>query len=469
MDILLFNSETKTKEIFHPLHPKKVLMYTCGPTVYNFAHIGNFRTYVFEDLLKRMLKFFGYNVYQVMNITDVDDKTIKGALAEKVSLHTFTEKYTQAFFEDLLTLGIDKADKYPKATDYIPQMVEMIETLVGQQVAYVSSDHNVYFNIRKFDKYGRLSHLCLDELKEGASNRVNLDEYEREMASDFVLWKAYDPKRDGDIYWDSPFGKGRPGWHIECSAMAISLLGESIDIHCGGVDNIFPHHENEIAQSECVTKKRFVTYWLHAQHLVVDGKKMSKSLGNFFTLRDLLQKNFSGSVIRFALLQTHYRNKLNFTFQGLEAAKQSLLRLKDFIDRLKGIEQQDSEDIETLLNTTYDLFASAIADDLNISLSLATIFDLLRVMNGLMDENKIGVNAAKATLSLLQKFDAVLHILPFTTEQDFIPKEVFAALEERTQARKNKDFKLADFYRDTIEKMGYIIEDTKEGPKLKKQ
>ncbi|MCB1073997.1 MAG: cysteine--tRNA ligase, partial [Simkania sp.] len=331
MTLHIYNTESREKEpITLAPHKKEIALYTCGPTVYNFAHIGNFRTYVFEDLFRRTLEFFGLKVKQVMNLTDVDDKTIKGALEKRVSLDEFTQFYKRAFFEDLKTLGIQKAHLYPSAIDYIPQMIAMIQHLIKKGLAYKGKEGSVYFSIRHFPAYGKLSHLCLSELKAGASERVTTDEYEKESIADFVLWKGYDPERDGDIYWESPFGKGRPGWHIECSAMATELLGETIDIHMGGVDNIFPHHENEIAQSEGCSGKMFSRYWVHAEHLIVNGKKMSKSLGNFFTLRDLLDKGYSGTEVRYLLLSTHYRTQLNFTLEGLNAARQSLQRLEDF-------------------------------------------------------------------------------------------------------------------------------------------
>ena len=338
MPLKFYNTALRQKETFVPLEGRHVRMYTCGPTVYNFAHIGNFRTYVFEDLLRRTLKFFGYQVTQVMNLTDVDDKTIKGAIANKVSLDAFTEPFKEAFFEDLKTLRIEPVEHYPAATDYIPEMIAMIEELLQKGIAYAGGDGSIYYAIQKFPRYGCLSHLHLEELQAGASERVANDEYEKDNVADFVLWKSYDPERDGEIYWESPFGPGRPGWHLECSAMAMKILGETIDIHVGGIDNMFPHHENEIAQSEACSGKPFVKLWMHAEHLVVDHKKMSKSLGNFYTLRDLLAKGYTGTQVRYLLLQTHYKTQLNFTFQGLDGAKSALQRLNDFIQRLNEIE-----------------------------------------------------------------------------------------------------------------------------------
>nr|NGX45959.1 Cysteine--tRNA ligase [Chlamydiota bacterium] len=326
LHLKLWNTETRTKEAVIPIEGHKIRLYTCGPTVYNYAHIGNFRTYVFEDLLRRSLKFFGMEVEQVMNLTDIEDKIIAGALHESKQLEEYTEPYIAAFFDDLKTLGVERVEHYPRATDYIPHMIEIIEALMEKGVAYRGADESIYFSINHFPSYGRLSQLNLEELKSGASQRVGTDEYDKENVADFTLWKAYDPKRDWEILWESPFGKGRPGWHIECSAMGMSILGETIDIHVGGVDNIFPHHENEIAQSEAYSGKQFVRHWLHSDHLLVEGKKMSKSLGNFYTLRDLIEKGYSGRVVRLLLLQTHYRTQLNFTLQGLDAAASSLER-----------------------------------------------------------------------------------------------------------------------------------------------
>lgn len=337
MGLRLYNTESRQKEEIVSRGRKPLCLYTCGPTVYNFAHIGNFRTYVFEDLLRRSLLFFGFHVKQVMNLTDVDDKTIRGATELGVSLEEFTRPYIDAFFEDLDTLNIQRVEHYPAATEYIAEMITLIQGLMDKGVAYRGQEGSIYFAIDRFPSYGRLSHLQMEDLKAGASQAVSLDEYEKENACDFVLWKAYDPARDGKIYWESPFGPGRPGWHTECSAMALKLLGESVDIHVGGVDNIFPHHENEIAQSESFSCCRFVRYWLHAEHLLVDHKKMSKSLGNFYTLRDLVKKGYSGKEVRYLLLQTHYRTQLNFTFAGLEAARTVRQRFADFIRRLEEI------------------------------------------------------------------------------------------------------------------------------------
>lgn len=467
----VFNTESREKEVVQPLKDNHIRMYTCGPTVYNYAHIGNFRTYVFEDLLRRTIKFFGMKITQVMNLTDVDDKTIKGAIANNVTLDEFTKTFKDAFFEDLKTLNIEPVEHYPAATDYIQEMIVMIEGLLESKVAYLGGDGSIYFAISKFPRYGCLSHIHLDELQVGGSNRVNADEYEKDHVADFVLWKSYDETRDGKIYWESPFGKGRPGWHLECSAMAMNILGEEIDIHVGGVDNMFPHHENEIAQSEAYSHKRFSKVWMHSEHLVVDGKKMSKSLGNFFSLRDLLNKGFNGRQVRYMLLQAHYKTQLNFTFTGLDSVAQTLRRLDDFVYRMQDIQKKSikqDEKIAPILDKTLDAFQAALGDDLNIAVSLAAIFDLIRDVNARADRDDISSTDAAKVIDLFKKMDAVLGIFCFEKEAELIPIELQEALEKRIQARKDKDFKQSDLLRDQILKAGYIIEDTAAGPKLKK-
>jgi cysteinyl-tRNA synthetase len=472
IQLKLFNTLNRRKEALIPMKGNQVLMYTCGPTIYNFAHIGNFRTYIFEDLLRRTIKFFGMDVNQAMNLTDIDDKTIAGAIAQKVSLSEFTNRFKDAFFEDLHTLNIEKVEHYPAATEFIPQMIELIEKLIDKGVAYKGGDGSIYFAIDKFPHYGCLSHFKLEDLKAGASKRVSADEYDKESAADFVLWKKYDPQRDGDIFWESPFGKGRPGWHLECSAMAMSILGETIDIHVGGVDNMFPHHENEIAQSEACTGKQFARLWMHSEHLIVDNKKMSKSLGNFYTLRNLLEKGFSGIQVRYMLLHTHYRTQLNFTFEGLEAVKSSLQRLQDFIRRLQEISadpaaNHEGDKWQAVISKVQLEFTNALADDLNISAALAAIFDFVREANALADAHELGPEGAKAMLQLLRKLDSVLGVLSFEPQEPEVPKHLQEALEQRLQARKDKNWALADNLRDLIINSGYLIEDTHAGARLK--
>lgn len=470
--LYLYNSETREKELFRPLHDNLVKMYTCGPTVYHFAHIGNFRTYVFEDILRRTLKFFGYQVDQVVNLTDVDDKTIRGAVDTNQSLLDFTQPYKNAFFVDLQTLGIERAENYPAATDYIPQMIDLIQKLLDKEIAYVSKDKSIYYAIEKCPHYGRLSHLKLEELKVGGGEaRVATDEYEKENVSDFVLWKAYDPQRDGHVFWNSPFGPGRPGWHIECSTMAMDLLGETIDIHAGAVDNIFPHHENEIAQSESCSGKQFVRYWLHSEHLIVNQKKMSKSLGNFYTLRDLLQKGANGMEARYMLMHIHYRTQLNFTFESLEGAKTSLSRLNDFVLRMQELADPSIESTQIAHETikqAFQHFCVALADDLNISVALAAVFDLMHEINILCEQNKLGPGDALEVLYVLREFNRVLGILNFEQEES-APPYLQEILERRELARKEKQWGLADQLREEIQAAGYFIEDTARGVRLKKK
>lgn len=462
----LYNTETRTKE---PVEGPSIRMYTCGPTVYNFAHIGNFRTYVFEDLLRRTLKFFHMHVTQAMNITDVEDKIIMTSLEKGLGLEEFTAPYIRGFFEDLKKLNVESAEFYPRATEFIPEMVKIVEKLLEKGIAYRGADGSIYFAIAKFPKYGRLSHLHLDELKVGASERLSADEYEKENASDFVLWKNYDPKRDGKVFWETSLGKGRPGWHIECSAMAMKVLGETIDIHVGGVDNIFPHHDNEIAQSEAYSGKKFVRHWLHCEHLLVDHKKMSKKLGNFYTLRDILAKGYDPLDVRYMLLHTHYRTQLNFTFEGLDGAAHARERLSDFILRLEEISQPENGGaIPALLEKTRIDFTAALADDLNISPALAALFELVRQANALCDAQKVGKDEAEKTLQLLHKLDTVLGCLPFKREEE-IPPEFTKLLEQREEARRTKNWALADACRDKILTAGFLIEDTPSGARLKRK
>lgn len=465
----LFNTESRHKEPFVPIQDNHARMYTCGPTVYNHAHIGNFRTYVFEDLLRRTIQFFGMQITQVMNLTDVDDKTIAGAIKNNVTLDEFTQPYKDAFFADLKTLNIQPAEHYPAATEYIQEMIAMIDTLLAKGFAYKGGDGSIYYAIREFPRYGCLSHFRLNELQAGASERVSSDEYDKDNVSDFVLWKAYDPTRDGKIFWESPYGPGRPGWHLECSAMAMKILGETIDIHVGGVDNMFPHHENEIAQSEACSGHQFVKLWMHSEHLIVDNKKMSKSLGNFFTLRDLLNKGFTGTQVRYMLLQTHYKTQLNFTLLGLEAVKGSLQRLQDFIQRLNEVDSQEEFGlIGPILARAYSDFSTSLADDLNISPALAAIFELVREVNVLCDAKKLGIGEAQDVLNLLKQFNEVLGVLSFEEHQESIPKDLEEALAQRIEARRQKDWARADTLRDLISSRGYVIEDTPQGARLKK-
>ncbi|MBM3284779.1 MAG: cysteine--tRNA ligase [Candidatus Aminicenantes bacterium] len=482
--IKFFNTLSGRKEEFKPLSPGEIKMYTCGPTVYDYAHIGNFRAYIFEDLLKRFLTFMGHKVTHVMNITDVDDKTIRGAASQGTTLDVFTRKYIDAFFEDIQTLRIAPADHYPRATEHIPDMVAIVKGLLEKGYAY-ERDGSYYFSIAKFPGYGKLSKIDLEGLQPG--QRVDADEYEKESIHDFALWKA---KKEGEPFWETEIGPGRPGWHIECSAMSSRYLGETFDIHCGGVDNIFPHHENEIAQSEALTGKTFVRYWLHCHHLVVDGEKMSKSKGNQYTLRDLLDRNADPIALRFLLLSTHYRKTLNFTFKALAQAESSLQRIRDFIYELttRPFEEGETRAAFRLIQQIRQRFIKGLSDDLSISVSLTALFDLIKRANILMAENKLRKKDAVAVLQCVQSLDEVLAVLesaeggvigkedlerlargekPETAKGIPLPEDILQKMGRRSRARAEKDFRLADEIRRDLLERGVILEDVREGVRWK--
>ena len=461
MPIKFYNTYSRQIEEFTPIAPPQVKLYTCGPTVYSYAHIGNFRAYVFEDLLHRHLEARGFQVQRVMNLTDVDDKTIRGSREAGISLFDFTAKFKRSFFEDLESLRIKRAQHFPAATEpeNLAKMIEMIERLIEQDIAYQAEDRSIYFRISRYSDYGKLAHLNLEELR--PSGRIQTDEYEKENIGDFALWKAWDEK-DGPIGWDAPWGRGRPGWHIECSAMATRLLGPELDIHCGGVDNIFPHHEAEIAQSECVNHKRFVRYWLHNAHLLVEGQKMSKSLGNFYTLRDLLNKGFSGRELRYALIRVNYRLPLNFTFDGLNEARQSLLRLDDWVHRLRDI-AGDADPAMDFAAANSEGFFEALDDDLNVSAALAQVFDQVRAANRAIDRSELTPAQAAA---LLRWWDRINQVLQLQEEEGSIPEYVCQLLKRRDAARKDKNWEESDALRAQIEALGWMVRDTKDGPKL---
>ena len=459
--IRFFNTLTRQKEPFKPIEAGKVGMYTCGPTVYDYAHIGNFRAFLFEDLLKRWLEYRGYKVTHVMNLTDVDDKTIRGSQKQQIPLRQYTEHYANAFFEDINALNVKAATHYPKATDHIPEMVTLIKTLIQKGYAYKSQDGSIYYAISKFKNYGKLSHINVQELQAGA--RVKTDEYTKEEAQDFALWKAWTPE-DGDVFWETELGKGRPGWHIECSAMSMRYLGETFDIHCGGIDNMFPHHENEIAQSEAATGKKFVNYWLHNEHLQVEGRKMAKKLGNFYTLRDLLGKGYDPIAIRYLLLSTHYRQQFNFTFEGLDAAKNAIERLRNFMRRLPDADGKGSEGkIDSALHAVQTGFGCAMDDDLNISVALGALFDFVRDVNALLDAGVVSVKEADAVYAVMQGFDAVLGVIGEVEREESLPKEAEALIQKREEARKAKDWAAADALRMRLREMGVVVEDTPQG------
>lgn len=464
MALRLTNTMTRKLEEFAPLEDMHVRMYTCGPTVHDYAHIGNFRTYMFEDLLRRYLEYKGYKVTQVMNLTDIDDKTIRKSRELGISLDEYTSKYKKAFFEDIDTLRIERAEYYPEATTHVPEMVEMIKTLIKKGLAY-EVDGNYYFSISRFPGYGKLSHIDLEGLKPGA--RVASDEYEKESVSDFALWKAWD-ENDGDVYWETELGKGRPGWHLECSVMSMKYLGETFDIHTGGVDNIFPHHENEIAQSEGATGKTFAKLWMHSEHLIVDGRKMAKSLNNFFTLRQVLEKGYSALAVRYALISTHYRQQLNFSFERIEAAANALERYTDFYHNLVDYPGGESSgEADAFINKLLSGFEAALDDDLNISAALAEVFDFIRDINRLKAENKLSAEERDRALGALKKIDAVLDFLPRADEG--IDRGIEDLIQKRVEAKKRRDFAAADKIRDELLQKGIILEDTPTGTKWKRK
>ncbi|HVF71152.1 MAG TPA: cysteine--tRNA ligase [Chthoniobacterales bacterium] len=464
MPIRLFNTYSRTLEDFLPLDPagREVKMYTCGPTVYSYAHIGNFRAYIFEDLFQRHLESRGLTVRRVMNITDVDDKTIRGSRETGVPLADFTQPFKKAFFDDLDALRIKRADFFPEATapEQIRKMIEMIAILMERGLAYQAEDKSVYFRINRFPDYGKLAHFDLEELR--STGRVKSDEYEKENIGDFALWKAWD-EQDGAVKWDSPWGSGRPGWHIECSAMATQLLGEQLDIHCGGVDNIFPHHEAEIAQTEGCTGKQFVRYWLHCAHLMVDGQKMAKSLGNFYTLRDVLAKGYSGREARYALMRVHYRAPLNFTWEGMEEARQAIARLDGWQRRLKDAagEVEQKQKHETPSGASG--FQEALDDDLNISAALGVLFETIRETNRRMDSDEMGAEEAYSWLDWWTRVDAVLAI---SGQEAELPAEIAELANARAQARLAKEWRKSDELRDELAARGWEARDTKDGQKI---
>ncbi len=457
-----YNTLTRKKEEFKELKKGQVKIYSCGPTVYNYAHIGNWRAFVFADILRRYLKYKGYKVTHVMNLTDVDDKTIRDSQKEGVSLKEFTEKYTKYFFDDRDALNIEPVEEYPKATESIKEMLDITKKLLKKGIAYKSEDGSTYFSVSKFKDYGKLSKIEVSDLKSGA--RVKQDEYEKASANDFALWKAYE-KNDGEVFWETELGKGRPGWHIECSAMSTKFLGKSFDIHTGGIDLIFPHHENEIAQSEGCFDNQFVTYWLHSEHLLVDNEKMSKSKGNFFTLRDVLKKGYSAKAMRYLLLSSHYRQKLNFTFQTLESAEIVVHKFKEFLFKLRNCDGNGFE-TEKLIEKTKKRFEEGMDDDLNMSESLAAVFDFMTEINKVMANDKLSRKEAKKCMAMMMDFDKVLGMLEFC--EDEVPQEVLELASARDAARKSKDWKMADKIRDEIQELGFSVSDSDKGTLVKK-
>lgn len=463
----LYNTLTNQVEEFKPLEEGKVRFYVCGPTVHDFAHIGNFRTLLFADLLRRYLKFKGYQVHHVMNITDVDDKIIRKSVESGQSLRDYTEVYTNYFFEDLYALGAESPEEILRATDHIPEMIEIIKRLDANGHTY-ESDGSTYFRINTFNGYGKLSKMNFEGNVTGASERVDSDEYEaKENARDFVLWKAVKP---GEPFWDTSLGPGRPGWHIECSAMSMKSLGETFDIHVGGIDLVFPHHENEIAQSEGATGRPFVNYWVHAEFLMVEGKKMSKSLGNFFTFRDLVEKGYSARAIRYLLLSAPHHKQLNFTLDGLRGAEGTVARLNDFRQRLTEVQavEGSTPPIARMAELSVKRFEDAMDDDLNTAEALAAVHDFIRETNSSIAAGAIKAEDKALLLAAVDRFDSVFGIFG-EAKKEMLDSEIQALIDERQAARKAKNFARSDEIRDQLTGMGIILEDTKDGMRWRRK
>ncbi len=470
-DIRFYNTMGRSVEPFKPRQPGEVKIYTCGPTVYDHSHIGNLRTFVFEDILRRGLRYLGFQVTQVMNLTDVDDKTIERAAATGVALDDYTATFIESFFADLDTLHVERAEQYPRATRHVAEMIEIIEHLLERGFAY-QRDGSVYFRIASDDDYGRLSGVDPSAARRG--QRVASDEYEKEDARDFGLWKA---AKEGEPSWDSPWGPGRPGWHIECSAMSMKYLGESFDIHCGGVDNIFPHHENEIAQSESATGREVVHTWIHSEHLMVDGAKMAKSLGNQYTLKQLIERGLDPRAVRYVFISTHYRQKLNFTFDSVAAAGAALKRVDEMRFRLNSTQEsgEPTPEIAAAVARLGEDFAAAVADDLNASAAMAAVFGLVREVNKAIESSSVGAGDHRRVTDALADVDRVLGVLDPTQWQsakaaasDLADDRIDSLLAERQQARKDRDFATADRIRDQLQQQGVVIEDTPQGPRWRR-
>ena len=461
MKLQLYNTYTREKEEFIPIIEGQVGMYTCGPTVYDFSHIGNFRTFMFEDLLKRWLMHVGYDVKHIMNITDIDDKTIKRSRDEGVDLKTLTERYTNYFINDLEWLKILPADDYPRATRSIDRMIDMIKVLIEKGHAYSEKDGSVYFKINSFSRYGKLTNLKFNNQK--STKRINADEYKKDSPNDFALWKGW-KKEDGEAVWDAPWGKGRPGWHIECSAMSYEALGEHFDIHCGGVDNIFPHHENELAQSVCANDGRFVNYWLHSEFLLVDGGKMSKSLKNFYTINDLRQEGYYPESIRYQLLSGHYRTKISFSLEKKLESEKLIRRFNNFNEMLLSNGANEIEHDQ--LPECYLEFSNAMNDDLNTPKALAVFFSWMKGQMKMLNTSSISIDELGKSWNFMRIFN---DIFAFIREDKLeLPEIVEKLVSQRRIARSNKDWVLSDSLRNKILKEGWLIEDTTEGQKVSK-
>ena len=455
--IKFYNSLTHSKEEFVSIEKGKVGLYTCGPTVYDYSHIGNFRTFLFEDLLKRALLAFGYEVNHVMNITDVDDKTIKKANEENRDLNEITSVFTEAFLKDSKSLRILEADNYPKATDHIHEMIQIIEILIEREFAYIAQDGSVFFKISKYPNYGSLVNLTNPFIND---ETLLSDEYDLENVNDFALWKSY-KSEDGKVAWDSPWGKGRPGWHIECSAMSTKFLGTHFDIHCGGVDNKFPHHENELAQSVCALDSSFVNFWLHSEFLTIKGKKMSKSLNNYYIISDLINDGFSYEDFRFIILSSHYRSKVNFSLDRKNEAKSAISRIEEIRQRLLEIESRKSESLPSEANE----FNEALKDDLDTPKALAVFFNWIRLTNQKIDDSTISKEEAEMGNTFIEHFNSIFAVLG---EETALPSEIQALINAREKCRNNKEWQKSDTIRDELLSMGWKLKDTASGTKVTK-
>jgi len=462
----VYNSLAREIQEFVPIRPGEVRMYVCGMTVYDYCHIGHARMLIAFDVVQRWLRARGYRVTYVRNITDIDDKIIRKSTEKGIDIREYTAPYTAAFFEDSAQLRIEKPEVITAATDYIPEMIDLVNRLLANGHAY-REGNSIYFRISSFPAYGRLSRLDRRELKVGA--RIDADEYEKEQPNDFVLWKG--PKDDTEKRWEAPFGTGRPGWHLECSAMAMKQLGETLDIHCGGVDNIFPHHENEIAQSEAVTSKPFARFWVHGEHLLIENEKMAKSKGNFYTLRDLLEKGHSAQAIRYLLLSVQYRKQLNFSTAGLEQAQRSLDRIKEFLFRLQTAKLTPGSTGELMQAVTVakSQLESGLDDDLNTAQALAAVFDLIRTCNIALDKDQLRADDRAAILAWFAEVDTRLAIIPTTEELASKDEEIESLIKQRNDARRNRNFAESDRIRQQLLDRGIMIEDTREGTKWRRK
>ena len=462
-----FNTLTRKQEEFHPLEEGKVRMYICGPTVWNFAHIGNFRTFVFGDILRRYLKFKGYQVTHVFNLTDIDDRIINEAAARGISIDEFTAPYIQYFWEDFDALGNERPEVTPRATHHIPEMIEIIQKLIDNGNAY-ESDGSIYYRISAFPEYGKLSKIKFEGNITGGSERVDTDKYDKEDARDFALWKLVGEEEEPG--WDAAFGRGRPGWHIECSAMSMKYLGETFDIHAGGQDLQFPHHENEIAQSEGATGKLFAKYWIHSEFLKIDDVTMSKSKGNFFTFRDLREQGYSALAIRYLLLSVPTRKQLNFTFEGLQGAESTVERLRNFRSLVRDARTTEGSatEVKGFVAKALTDFEESMDDDFNTAAALAAIHDLVREVNTVLAGPGLKADDRDAVLDAIGKFDSVLGIFG-PEESGTLDAEIEALVEERQEARRNRDFARSDEIRDLLAEKGIILEDTKDGVRWKRK